>query len=394
MNNNQVKRVCILTTSFPITSESNSGVFVHHLYKSLKKNHAVEVVTPDGKTVTPPSKYNSQILKFRYTFKYLQTLAHNPGGIPAALKQNPLNYLSVPTFILSMLITTLCRSTKNDLIQANWGVCGFIANLAGLITNTPVITTFRGEDIGRSSSSRIDKYFLDFCIRKSRYVVTVSEAFKSSLQNHYPQFQEKIFFIPNGVDLTKTPIERTPSPSGSVKLLTVGSLIARKDQMQIIRSLALFPEASRPRLTIVGEGNQRKALEALINKLKMNKYVYLAGEIPHCELPKTYLENDIFVLASHSEGRPNVVLEAMASSMPIVASNIDGTNEIAIDGKNALLFDKESDEHLYNQINRLCENSELRTSLGAAGREMIMNKKLSWEQTAIKYEDLINKACV
>ncbi len=126
----------------------------------------------------------------------------------------------------------------------------------------------------------------------------------------------------------------------------------------------------------------------------MNKYVYLAGEIPHCELPKTYLENDIFVLASHSEGRPNVVLEAMASSMPIVASNIDGTNEIAIDGKNALLFDKESDEHLYNQINRLCENSELRTSLGAAGREMIMNKKLSWEQTAIKYEDLINKACV
>jgi len=394
VNNNQARKICILTTSFPITSESNSGVFVYHLYKSLKKNHIVEVVTPDGKTATKPSKYDPHIFKFRYAPKHLQTLAHEPGGIPAALKQNSLNYLSIPTFVLSMLITTIYRATKNDLIQANWGICGYIANIAGLITNTPVITTFRGEDIGRASNSRIDKYFLDFCVKKSRYVVTVSEAFKSSLQNQYPQFQEKIFFIPNGVDLPKMPIERTPSPSETVKLLTVGSLITRKNQMQIIRSLALFPEVSRPRLTIVGEGNQRNTLEALINKLKINKYVDLAGEIPHCELPKIYQNNDIFILASYSEGRPNVVLEAMACSMPIVASNIDGTNELALDGKNALLFDKDSDNHLYTQINRLCKNSELRTSLGAAGRKMIMNKKLSWEQTAIKYEDLVSKACV
>ncbi|HUR54054.1 MAG TPA: glycosyltransferase, partial [Gemmataceae bacterium] len=83
------------------------------------------------------------------------------------------------------------------------------------------------------------------------------------------------------------------------------------------------------RLVLIGQGPQRAALESLARELGVAGKVWFAGPMPQAELPRWYRAADVFVLPSHSEGVPNVLLEASACGTPWVASRVGGIPEIA-----------------------------------------------------------------
>jgi glycosyltransferase involved in cell wall biosynthesis len=93
-------------------------------------------------------------------------------------------------------------------------------------------------------------------------------------------------------------------------------------------------------LTIVGDGLIHEDLEKLISNLKLRHRVLLVGAIPHEQLYLWYSAADLFCLASHREGWPNVILEALACGTPVVATSVGGVSEVIRSDKVGLLADR------------------------------------------------------
>jgi len=106
------------------------------------------------------------------------------------------------------------------------------------------------------------------------------------------------------------------------------------------------------------------------------------------DIPSYLSDSDIFVLASWSEGRPMAVIEAMAAGLPVIASNIEGVNEIVQNDVTGLLFEPGDETQLAKHIANLSSDPEMRKRFGQAGRQYISDNKLLWSDTARQYEDI------
>jgi glycosyltransferase involved in cell wall biosynthesis len=114
----------------------------------------------------------------------------------------------------------------------------------------------------------------------------------------------------------------------------------------------------------------------MCNQLGLKGKVRVLGTMPHEELVSLYSEADIFVLASvvapsgDRDGIPNAILEAMASSLPVVASAISGIPEAVLDGKTGLLVPQRNPEAMADAVEKLANAPDLRQELGRAGRKL------------------------
>jgi glycosyltransferase involved in cell wall biosynthesis len=124
-------------------------------------------------------------------------------------------------------------------------------------------------------------------------------------------------------------------------LLCVGRLSQEKGHADLIRAFpkmrALAGE-SRFHLVLVGEGPERQRIEELCRKLCLTNFITLAGQ--QADVNPYYSIADVFVLPSHSEGCPNVLLEAMAAGIPVVATAVGGIPEVVTNGREAILVKK------------------------------------------------------
>ena len=126
----------------------------------------------------------------------------------------------------------------------------------------------------------------------------------------------------------------------------------------------------------------------------MQDKIHLLGAQPHNKIPDFLSASDILVLPSYNEGLPNVVLEAMACSRPVVATKVGGIPEVVKDGETGFLVNKEDVNSLIKAIDKLLSNEKLCIEMGLSGRKII-EEKFTWEKNAKKhieiYEKLIQK---
>ncbi|MCX4028337.1 glycosyltransferase family 4 protein [Endozoicomonas sp. SM1973] len=384
-------KISVITTSYPISTNSSSGIFVKNLIDNLPPDiHRTVIIPGSTNSIQFEAQPYENFKIFRYAPKKYQSLAHQPGGIPVALHQKKWPYLILPLFIVSLCYQCILAAFKSKLIHANWSAIGAIAGIIGKLFNTPVITTLRGEDISRASTSVLYSLALKLCIISNNKVICVSTKMKEILIGQYPTLRDKVVHIPNGVSSTFLNIQRNNKTISSqklrLKLLTVGSLIPRKSINTIIEALATFPKFNRPFLNIIGDGIERENLEKLCISLDIRESVSFAGSISPNEIIEFYKSSDIFILSSLSEGRPNVLLEAMASELPVIASNIDGVIEL-IKG-NGLLFEPKNHKELSNKISILLNDKKYRDILANKGKQFIINQHLTWNNTGSKYAKL------
>jgi len=179
--------------------------------------------------------------------------------------------------------------------------------------------------------------------------------------------------VPNGIDLELfAPADRGEArarlglePELQV-VLVVGHLIERKDPLLALEAFARGapPDA---RCIFVGDGPLRARLEARIERLGLSGRVRLAGEIDPEQLAGWYAAADCLLLTSSREGRPNVVLEALAAGRPAVATAAGGTGEILEDWTEELLVDERSVEAVAAKLGRVLadppEPARLRASV-------------------------------
>jgi glycosyltransferase involved in cell wall biosynthesis len=215
-----------------------------------------------------------------------------------------------------------------------------LAALAALTLRRPLVysehwSVFLPENPARLSApiARLARYALEH----AELVLPPSEAMRAALAAHAPRARFRV--VPNVVDDTLF----RPEPHEPDRRLISAGLMGEngaKGYDVLLRALALLD--GRARLEIVGDGPLRAEYEALAQELGLEERVRFAGVRPKPELAERMRDSDLFVLASRFENNPCVVLEAMASGLPVVATRVGGLPEL-VDERSGLLAEPRPD---------------------------------------------------
>lgn len=203
----------------------------------------------------------------------------------------------------------------------------------------------------------------------------------------------RILTIQNGVDFSRfSPSLRDHARAemglGADELVigTAGRLVPVKDQANLVDALAMLRDKGvRFKALIAGEGPLREALEARITTRGLTGCVRLLGQRPDIE--RVYAALDIFVLSSRSEGLSNTILEAMASGLPVVATNVGGAEELVNDGRTGLIVAPGDSAALSAALAQLAIDPVRRREMGLAARAKA-ESGFSMERMLCDYESL------
>ncbi len=177
--------------------------------------------------------------------------------------------------------------------------------------------------------------------------------------------QSRLRLLPNGIDLARFVPAGPREGARPVVIGTVAALRPEKNVGRLIRAVARLPAAMPARLVIVGDGSERAALEALAEAQGVGGRVEFAGH--RADPAPLYAGFDIFALASDTEQMPLTVLEAMASGLPVAATDV-GDIAAMLDAANRPYVVAREDGALADALAGLVARSDLRAALGAANR--------------------------
>jgi phosphatidylinositol alpha-mannosyltransferase len=212
--------------------------------------------------------------------------------------------------------------------------------------------------------------------------IAVSEPARAFLHQYFPEYPVRV--IPNGIDVNVFKPGHPPIRhlrDDSVNILFVGRLEKRKGLIDLLRGYE-FMRARVPkgRLIIVGDGPLRSKVESYISRHRVRDVV-MAGYVPDTVLPRYYGSADIFCApATGAESFGIVLLEAMASGLPVVATEIEGYMSVLEPGRDSLTVQPKGWAELGAALVVLARDSELRRRMGAYGHEKA--RRYAWEVVA------------
>jgi glycosyltransferase involved in cell wall biosynthesis len=211
----------------------------------------------------------------------------------------------------------------------------------------------------------------------------------------------KVMVIPNGINLAQFDPSQWQMedlaelrtllgiPPGARVVALVARLHPQKGHAYLIQAapaiLAACPDVV---FLFVGEGEYRAAIEQQIQALDLCDHFRLVGL--RSDVPRLLALSDVLVLPSVYEGMPNVILEAMAAGLPVVASDVDGVGEVLIDGVTGLLIPKADPVALGRAILVLLNDSSLSREMGRRGHERVRTQ-FSEQEMCRQYEALVRR---
>jgi glycosyltransferase involved in cell wall biosynthesis len=203
-------------------------------------------------------------------------------------------------------------------------------------------------------------------------VICVSEFTRSQLMYlSTPEHWEKLRVVHCGADLERYQWG-APHDRPCLGVLCVSRLVPGKGLELLVDAIAgLAERGTEAQLTVVGDGPLEPSLRARAEHLGVADRVLLEGAVGQDEMPRYYREADVFCLPSFAEGVPVVLMEAMASGRPVVATRIAGIPELVDDGTSGLLVTAGSLSELVGTLERLAAAPEVRAEMGVAGRKKV-----------------------
>ena len=310
------------------------------------------------------------------------------------VKRKRVDFASTPemfTFVLSAFPTllNLLKREKIDIIHTFFGLpCGALSFFAKKFFQTPYIIRMGGSDVPRFNPYRFKTSFkalkppLLKIWQNAATLVAVSDGLRRLALKADPK--ANIIVIPNGVDIEKFKPMLIPK-SKENHILFVGRLDSyRKGVQFLLQALKKLNEKKLPcKLTVIGDGPYRPRLEKIARDLNLKNIEFL-GYIPNKRLPIYYNQADVFVLPSCSEGMSNVILEAMACGLPVIATSVGGNPELVENGKTGLLIPPENVDALYNSLMKLLQDENTKEKMGKSGRKKVKDH-FTWDKIAKEY---------
>jgi len=246
----------------------------------------------------------------------------------------------------------------------------FYSNIVGVpaarLARTPAVIASQ-RDMG-DLRSRSQQSIHSMALGLATHVLVNSEAIAARLTHTRAARHGRLGVVPNGVDLTRFGPAAPPSNRSELTTVaTLANLRPEKGLIQLLEAAAIVTRrVPRARFVIWGDGRLRSGLEARIRTLGVSGSVELRGVTR--EPAEVLKQCDIFVLPSLSEACSNVVLEAMATGLPVVGTRVGGTPALVDDHRTGLLVPPDDAPALAQAILRLLETPALATEMGARGR--------------------------
>ncbi len=215
---------------------------------------------------------------------------------------------------------------------------------------------------------------LDKLVGAARVVVTETDYAEKFLRERFPECADRIHRVYNGLNLAE--FRRATFSSDPPSIVAIGRVIVKKGFANLIRASALLVERGKSfRCEIVGEGPLENQLRAQIEQLRLQEFVQLPGPKPQHELRARLANASVFVLPSVPEPEggmdnlPTVIMEAMATGLPVVSTRVGGIPEMVIDNQTGFLVQPEDAVALAGAIEKVTNDRSLGQRLGQAGYE-------------------------
>lgn len=268
-------------------------------------------------------------------------------------------------------LARLLRTLQPQAVLAHGFPEHLLGRRAGLKAGVPVL--IQVEHNTRERYTPWSRWWTRRLAQQSAAVVGVSEGVRQTLLRlGLPA--DKTLAIPNGIDLTRfAAADAQPFDQRLPQILMSARFARQKDQPTLIRALARLREQGlRPRLVLAGSGSGRaeQACRALAQQLGVLDQIDWAGHV--ADLPARLMQTRIFALATHWEGMPLALVEAMAAGCACVASLVPGVEGVLEDGVTGLLVPEAAPEALAAALARLLSDEALAARLGAAAREQAL----------------------
>jgi glycosyltransferase involved in cell wall biosynthesis len=312
-------------------------------------------------------------------------LARAPGYVPLRHLRRPLHPLHDALALVELY--RLFRRERPLVVHANSSKAGVLGRLAAFAARVPVrFFTVHGWAFKAHGGIVSKAYLWADRLMSPLTTTTICVAHgerAAGLRAHTCRASRTVV-IHNGVALDVP--RRRPHP-GPVILLSVGRLRAPKDFLTLVRAVAAL-EPGSARLLIAGDGPDRPALEAEIDRLGLGEHVVLLGT--RDDVPELLAGADVFVLSSDSEGLPMSVLEAMATGLPVVASAVGGVPEAVSASETGTLVPARDSAALAEALRRLVADPALRERFGEAGRRRA-EREFSLERFEREHLELYRK---
>jgi glycosyltransferase involved in cell wall biosynthesis len=397
-------KLLLLTHLYPSAREPARGIYNHRTFRALSAYCEVRVVSPrpwwhrgDGKGPGLPRPW-----------EWLKPHAEEFGGLPAVYPTywtlpRLAPALAGPAMAASLLpiVARLRRDFPFDGIVAAWGYPdGAAAARIAERYGCPLITRVMGSDVNQlGQDPRLRPHLLQ-ALRRCYRVVAVSDALRDRLVS-WGLAPERVVVQHNAVDGERfRPRDRRQAratlglPGDRPILAYVGRLSHEKGPDVLLEAIARLRAGARretPLLTLVGDGAQAQALRAQAERLGIAgadgplPEVQFVGERASEEVPLWLSACDALCLPSRREGCPNVLLEALASGRPVVASRVGGVPELLCEGTGVMVPPDDPialAEGLHATLSRSWDPERLRRSV----------EYLSWDAVGLRYHDLMAAA--
>ena len=308
-------------------------------------------------------------LPWRYVRALMHAIAYGRVGV-------------VRRFFQAAYLAYLLRREPVEHLHAHFATAPtLLAMFASELTGIPYTFTAHARDIYVDTQRKL----LRRQIEQARAVVTVSQYNREYLKEQIcPSSSGKVHCIYNGLDLADFGFQlpRTVDP-GLPVILSVARLIPKKGLEDLIEAAAILMQLGRAfRVEIIGNGPLRNDLENRVKQLGLSECVEFRGPQPQESVSSAYQRASIFALPcvvtedGDRDGIPTVVLEAMASGVPVVSTPISGIPELIESSRDGLLVPPNSPLLLAEALDRLLDDSQLRDRLAQAARAKIESRFL------------------
>ncbi len=280
---------------------------------------------------------------------------------------------------------------RPDLVYTNWaqnwgGFLRYVTFISVIILfRIPIVVRVMGDGFNHFFTSRspLAQKLIRFYLGQISGFIVRAEHLKEQFGDEVPK--SKLHVVYTGIDTDEFQIERTIEDNSKLRILFVGYLTQAKGALDVLRSIPAIakkhPEVifqfmgeridvERNIMYIDNPSSNNLTLDQLLNDPQINSNSTLLGVQTGQKKLETFVNADVFVMASYSEATPVVALEAMASGLPVVATPV-GLLPVVFSDENILFFDVGNIDQLTIQLQKLIDDPLLRKKMGELNRNAV-----------------------
>ncbi len=388
------KNILIVSPGFPRWKGDYTHPMVYNLAKILSNySHKITIVTLHYPKIPLEEKMdNLKIVRVKYAPEKFEILGTEGGLIDDIRRSFFCKILLIP-MLISFAWQIFKESKETELILCQWIPTGIVTLPTKILRRKPLILHSR-----TYPDTIFWKLIYRILLPFSDGVIFNSKDNKSITDKLYSHPITKV--IGSGINISQfrnKNVKRTNS--STCKLITVARLVEFKGLEYLIKAISILKAKKRNlKLTIVGDGPLRKDLEKLSRQLEVENLIDFVGAKNHYEIPNLMWKNDVFIISSiidskgRTEGFGAVILEAMAASLPVVATSVGGITDI-VNNENGILVPEKCPKSISNAIEKLITNKKLASNYKKNGLDFVM-KNFSDESIINSYNEFFLKILV